>query len=56
MAGGAGEPVDVAAPGPVFGVFDETFFDGIAVDVVELLVELGAGEDVEVVVAALPEV
>jgi len=47
--------VEEAAPGPVFGLFDEGAFDGVAVDVLELLDELGLGEDVEVVVAGLPE-
>ena len=51
----AGEPMAVAAPWPVFRVFDEASFDGVAVDVAELFDELGLGEDVEVVVAGLPE-
>ena len=51
----AGEPVAVAAPWPVFGVFDEARLDRVAVEIAKLLVEFGAGEDVEVVVAALPE-
>jgi len=54
-AGFAGLPVEEAAPGPVFGLFDEAAFDWIAVDVLELLDELGLGEDVEIVVASLPE-
>ena len=45
----------VAAPGPVFGVLYEAASDGIAVDVAELLDDLGLGEHVEVVVAGLPE-
>jgi hypothetical protein len=44
-----------AAPGPVFGFLDESTFNGVAVDIAELLDELGLGEDVEVVVAGLPE-
>jgi len=44
-----------AAPWPVLGFLNETAFDWIAVNVAELLDELGLGEDVEVVVAALPE-
>ena len=50
------EPVSVAAPWPVFGIFDEAACHRVAVDVAELLDELGLGEDVEVVIAALPEV
>ena len=49
------EPVAVAAPWPVFGVFDEARLDRVAVEIAKLLVEFGAREDVEVVVAALPE-
>jgi hypothetical protein len=49
------EPVAVAAPWPVFGIVDEAARYWIAVDVTELLDELGLGEDVEVVVARLPE-
>ena len=45
----------VAAPWPVFGTFDEVTFDGIAVDVLEFLDVFLVGEDVEVVVAGLPE-
>jgi hypothetical protein len=44
-----------AAPGPVFGFLDEVSFDWVAVDVAELLDELGLGDYVEVVVAGLPE-
>ena len=51
----SGGPVVEAAPGPVFEFFDEAARDGIAVDVLELLDELGMGEDVEVVVTGLPE-
>ena len=54
-AGVAGLPVAVAAPWPVFGFVDEAALDRVAVDVGELLDELGVGEDVEVVVAGLPE-
>ncbi len=50
------EPVAVAAPGPVFGAVDEATRDWVAVDVAELLGELRVGDDVEVVVAGLPEV
>ena len=45
-----------AAPWPVFGVCYQTGSDGIAVDVSQLLYVLPVGEDVEVVVAGLPEV
>ena len=51
----AGEPVAVAAPRPVFGAGDEAAFDGVAVDVAELLDKLPLRENVEVVVASLPE-
>ena len=54
-AGFAGQPVTEATPGPVFGLFHETAFDGIAMDVAELFGELGFSEDIEVVVAGLPE-
>ena len=54
-AGFAGGPVAEAAPWPVFRSFDESAFDWVAVNVAELLGELGSGEDVEVVVASLPE-
>jgi hypothetical protein len=54
-AGFAGLPVEEATPGPVFGFIDEAAFDWVAVDVLELLDEFGMGEDVEVVVAGLPE-
>ena len=55
-AGFAGEVVAIAAPWPVFGVFCEASFYRVAVDVLELLDVLLVGEDVEVVVAGLPEV
>ena len=47
--------VEEAGPGPVFGFCGEAAFDGVTVHVDELLVELAVGEDVEVVVAGLPE-
>lgn len=47
--------MSVAAPWPVFGVFDEASCDWIAVDVAELFYEPRLSEDVEVVVAVLPE-
>ena len=53
--GFSGQPVGEAAPGPVFGFFDEAAFDGVTVNVLELLDEFGLGEDVEVVVTGLPE-
>jgi hypothetical protein len=53
LAGGVGEE---AAPGPVFGSCDEFPGDGVAVHVLQLFDSLGFGEDVEVVVAGLPEV
>lgn len=43
------------APGVVLGFFDQTACDGIAVDVAELLDPFWVSEDVEVVVAELPE-
>ena len=44
-----------AAPAVVFGFGDEAASDGIAVDVSDFFYEFGIGEDVEVVVARLPE-
>jgi len=44
-----------AAPWPVFGSLNEAALDRIAVNVAELLDEFGVCQDVEVVVAALPE-
>lgn len=44
-----------AAPCPVFGALNEAALDWIAVNVAELFDELGMGQDVEVIVAALPE-
>ena len=44
-----------AAPEPVFRLFDEAIFDGIAMDVAELFNELRVREDVEVVITGLPE-
>src|SRR6185437_7373404 len=55
LSGLACEPVAIAAPWPVFGIFDESAGDGIAVNVAKLLDEFGLGEDVEVVVIELPE-
>ncbi len=51
----AGEVVEIAGVGPVFGGFDQASGDGVLVHVVELFEELPGGEDVEVVVAGLPE-
>jgi hypothetical protein len=51
----AGEPVLIAAPWPVFRGFDEFPLHGIAMKVTKFLAELTLGEDVEVVIAALPE-
>jgi len=51
----AAEPVTVAAPRPVLRLFHETALDGIAMHVLEFFDELGLGEDVEVIVAGLPE-
>jgi hypothetical protein len=45
----------IAAPRPVFRFGDEAADDRVAVHVLELLYALGCGEDVEVVVADLPE-
>jgi hypothetical protein len=45
-----------AAPAVVFGFGDEASGDWVAVDVLDLLFEFAGGEDVEVVVAGLPEV
>jgi hypothetical protein len=49
------EEVTVDGPGPVFGAFDEAPRDGIAVHVFDFFDSLVVGEDVEVVVAGLPE-
>ena len=54
-AGFPGEVVAIAAPWPIFGGFDEAAYDWVSVDVPELLDVLSVGEDVEVVVAGLPE-
>jgi hypothetical protein len=51
----AGEVVIEAAPRPVFGLFDKAAHDRIAVHVTQLLHVLAVGEDVEIVVAYLPE-
>jgi hypothetical protein len=45
----------VTAPGVVFRFLDEAAFDGVAVEILKLLGELVVGEDVEVVIAELPE-
>ena len=54
-AGFAGEVVAIAAVGPVFGIFYKAFRYWIAMDVAELFHEFLVGEDVEVVIARLPE-
>ena len=51
----SGSPVKKATPGPVFGSFGQAASDGIAMDVAELFDEFLLGEDIEVVVAALPK-
>ncbi len=51
----AGLPMVKAAPGPVFWLFNESTLYRVSMDVAELLGELGASEDVEVVVVELPE-
>jgi hypothetical protein len=56
VAGIAGEIVAEAAPWPVFGVFDEASVDRVTVKVAELFDVLPVSEDVEVIVAGLPEV
>ena len=50
-----GEPVAIAAPRPIFGILYETALDGVAMDIAKFLGELGLAEDVEIVVANLPE-
>lgn len=45
----------VAAPGPVFWLFDEATVDGVAVDVFQFLDALLGSANVEVVVTGLPE-
>jgi hypothetical protein len=50
-----GEPVAITAPRPVFGLLDKAAADRVAVDVFKLFYKFGVGEDVEVVIAALPE-
>ena len=52
----AGGVVVEAAPAIVFGFGDEASGDWISVNVLDLLFELTGREDVEVVVAGLPEV
>lgn len=44
-----------AAPGVVFRPCNESSCDGVTVDVLDLLNELGGGKGVEVVVSGLPE-
>jgi hypothetical protein len=53
LARGVGEE---AAPGPVLGSCNKFSSDGVAVHVLQLFDSLGFGEDVEVVIAGLPEV
>ncbi len=53
--GVSGGVVVEAAPTVVFGFGDEASGDGVAVDVTDFLYEPCCGEDVEVVVARLPE-
>jgi len=53
--GCGGQVMAIAAPWPVFGACDEATFDGIAMNVLQLFDVLAMGEDVEVVVAGLPE-
>lgn len=48
-------PVVEAAPSVVFGLFNETAGDWIAVDVHQFFDPFCVGEDVEVVIARLPE-
>ena len=48
--------VTVAAPGPVFGLLNESTVDGIAVDVLQFLYALRRSAHIEVVVSRLPEV
>jgi hypothetical protein len=54
--GFAGGVVVEAAPAVVFGFGDESSGDWVAVDVLDFLFEFSCGEDVEVVIAGLPEV
>lgn len=54
-AGMAKDQVTVAGPEPVFGFGDEAAGDWVAMHVVELLDVLVVAENVEVVVAGLPE-
>ena len=49
------EPMAVAAPWPVFGVFDQAALNRIAVDVAQLFHELSLCEDIEIIVPGLPE-
>ena len=45
----------IAAPGPVFGLRDESAMDGVAVDVLEFFDALRWSSNVEVIVTSLPE-
>ena len=54
--GFAGSVVVEAAPAVALGVGDEATFDRVAVDILDFLFEFVGGEEVEVVVAGLPEV
>jgi hypothetical protein len=54
-AGFAGGVVVEAAPAIVFGFGDKASGDWVAVDVLDFFFEFACGEDVEVVVAGLPE-
>ncbi len=49
------KPVDIATPGPVFGVCYEAVGNWVAVGVSQFFYEFFLGDDVAVVVAALPE-
>ena len=54
-AGFAGEMVAETAPWPVFGPGNEATYDWVTVDVLQFFNVLSVGEDVEVIVAGLPE-
>lgn len=51
----AGEPVAVGAPWPIFGILCEAALDGVAMDVAKFLCELSLTDDVEILIAGLPE-
>ena len=51
----AGSPVAEAGPRIVFRLLDQTACDRVAVDIAELLNELSLSENVEVIIAGLPE-